>query len=51
MNARYRKTLAAVFSSPTPASIVYADIEALIVALGGSVSEREASRVKRGDQR
>lgn len=46
MNARHRKTLAAVFARPTPAAIVFADIEALIKALGGSVSEREGSRVK-----
>lgn len=46
MNARHRKTLAAVFTRPTPASIVFADIEALVKALGGTVSEREGSRVK-----
>lgn len=37
VNARHRKTLAAIFAKPTPASIVFADIEALIEALGGSV--------------
>lgn len=46
MNARRRKTLSAIFAKPTLASIVFADIEALIKALGGSVSEREGSRVK-----
>lgn len=46
MNARHRKTLAAIFAKPTLASIVFADIEALIKALGGAVSEREGSRVK-----
>lgn len=46
MNAKHRKTLAAIFSRPTSASIAFADIEALIQALGGSVSEREGSRVK-----
>lgn len=46
MNARHRKTLAAIFAKPTLASIVFADIEALIKALGGSVFEREGSRVK-----
>ena len=53
MNARQRKTLAAIFARPTWASIVFADIEAPIKALGGSVSEREGSRVKvelRGEQ-
>ena len=46
MNAKHRKTLAAIFAQPTPASVVFADIEALVKALGGSVSEREGSRVK-----
>lgn len=46
MNSRHRKTLAAIFARPTSASIVFTDIEALIKALGGSVSEREGSRVR-----
>ena len=46
MNTKRRKTLAAIFAHPTSASIVFADIEALIKALGGSVSEREGSRVR-----
>jgi hypothetical protein len=53
MNAKHRKTLVAIFSRPTSPSIVFADIEALIKVLGGSVSEREGSRVKielRGEQ-
>jgi hypothetical protein len=36
----------AIFAKPTSASIVFADIEALFRALGGSVSEREGSRVR-----
>jgi hypothetical protein len=35
-----------VFSQPTSASIAFSEIEALIRALGGSVIEREGSRVK-----
>jgi hypothetical protein len=46
VNSRHRKTLAAVFARPTSASIVFADIEALIKALGGDVGERAGSRVK-----
>jgi hypothetical protein len=46
MNTRHRKTLVAIFARPTSASIIFADIEALIKALGGSVSEREGSRVR-----
>ena len=46
MNSRHRKTLAAIFARPTPASVVFADIESLIKALGGTVEEREGSRVR-----
>jgi len=46
VNTKHRKTLAALFIRPTSASIVFADIEALIKALGGSVLEREGSRVR-----
>lgn len=46
MNAKQRKTLAAIFARPTSASILFADIEALVKALGGTVTEREGSRVK-----
>ena len=46
MNAKHRKTLVAVFARPTSASVVFADIESLIKALGGTVQEREGSRVK-----
>jgi len=46
VNTKHRKTLLAIFARPTLASIVFADIEALVKALGGSVSEREGSRVK-----
>jgi hypothetical protein len=38
-------TLAAIFFKPTLASIVFADIESLVKALGGTVLEREGSRV------
>ncbi len=46
MNSKHRKTFVAIFARPTSAFIVFADIEALVKALGGSVSEREGSRVK-----
>ena len=46
LNARQRRTLAAIFRHPTSSSIVFADIESLIVAVGGSVVERAGSRVK-----
>ena len=46
MNTKHRKTLRAVFTKPTSPSIVFSDIEVLLVALGGQVHEREGSRVK-----
>lgn len=46
MNAKQRRTLAAIFASPTLASIPFSEIEALVKALGGTVTEREGSRVK-----
>lgn len=46
MNSKHRKTLQAIFSKPTTATLVFADIEALIIAIGGEVHEREGSRVR-----
>jgi hypothetical protein len=45
VNSKQRKVLAGIFFKPTSASIVFADIESLIKALGGTVLEREGSRV------
>ena len=46
MNSKARKTLLAVYARPTSAAIVFSDIEALVRALGGTVAEREGSRVR-----
>ncbi|RCL28738.1 type II toxin-antitoxin system HicA family toxin [Pseudomonas sp. AFG_SD02_1510_Pfu_092] len=46
MNTRYRKTLDAIFRTPTPASLAFSEIEALVRHLGGQVLERQGSRVK-----
>ena len=46
MNPKARKTLLAVYARPTSASIVFSDVEALAKALGGTVAEREGSRVR-----
>ena len=46
MNAKHRKTLAAIFARPTSPSVVFSDIVALVKALGGTVTEREGSRIK-----
>ena len=45
MKAKYRRTLEAIFATPTRAGIVFSDIEALITAIGGDVREGEGSRV------
>lgn len=46
MNAKHRKTLQGIFARPTSSAIVFLQIEALFVALGGTVTERESSRVR-----
>ena len=45
-DTKHRKTLPVIFVRPTSPSFVFADIEALVVALGGTVAEREGSRVR-----
>ncbi len=46
MKSKHKKTLDAIFAKPTLGGIVFSDIEALVIALGGHVLEREGSRVK-----
>ena len=45
MNAAHRKTLAAIFVTPTPANLEWCRMEALFVALGAQVIEGSGSRV------
>jgi hypothetical protein len=45
MNNAHRRTLAEVFGRPTRADIRWSDVESLLVALGGEVTERAGSRV------
>jgi len=45
VKAKHRRILEAIFSTPTRSGIVFSDIEALIVSLGGVVREGEGSRV------
>ena len=45
MKAKHRKTLEALFATPTRADITSSDIERLIVALGGEVRAGAGSRV------
>ena len=46
MNARNAKTLAAVFRQPTPASVEWAAVEALLLALGCELVKGSGSRVR-----
>ena len=46
MNSKQKKTLQAVFTSPTRSSIAWKDVESLIIALGGIKEEGSGSRVR-----
>jgi len=46
VNKRHQKTLEAIFRTPTSASVVFSEIESLVIHLGGQVQGREGSRVK-----
>ena len=46
MNSKYLKTLAAIFREPVPATLEWAKIEALFVALGAQRIEGRGSRVR-----
>ena len=45
MKKRHLATLESIFARPVGVSIRWSDVEALFVALGAEVSEREGSRV------
>ncbi len=46
MNSKHRKTLEAVFTDPVSGTIVWADVESLLVAAGAEVIEGRGSRVR-----
>ncbi|MEQ8347351.1 MAG: type II toxin-antitoxin system HicA family toxin [Sneathiellaceae bacterium] len=46
MNSKHRRTLAALFHDPVSASILWADIESLLMAAGAEVVEDRGSRVR-----
>ena len=46
MNSAQRKTLAAIFASPTPSSLEWRKIESLLVALGAQLIRGNGSRVR-----
>jgi hypothetical protein len=45
VNPKQRRTLRALFATPTRANVRFSDIEALIVGLGGEIREGAGSRV------
>jgi hypothetical protein len=46
MNAKHRRTLEAIYARPVPSDLRWAEIEALLVALGAERSEGRGSRVR-----
>jgi hypothetical protein len=45
MKGKHRRVLEASFATPTQSGIVFSDIEALVIALGGDVREGAGSRI------
>lgn len=45
MNSRQRKTLTAVFATPVPKTLAWADIESLLDSLGAKKVNRDGSAV------
>ena len=46
MNGKHRKTLWAVFAEPVRANIAWAEVEALLIAVGCRLIEGSGSRVR-----
>jgi hypothetical protein len=46
VNSKHRRTLVAIFTDPAPASIEWAAVESLLVAVGCEVIEGSGSRVR-----
>lgn len=46
MKAKHKKTLYSIFETPVNASIIWNDIESLLIGLGAELSEGRGSRVR-----
>ena len=46
MNSKHRKTLKAIFCKPTTATLEWARVESLLIAVGCTVIEGRGSRVR-----
>jgi len=46
MNAKQRRTLAAIFRKPTPTGLEWRSVASLIKGLGGEIQYRDGSRIR-----
>ena len=46
MNKKHKKTLQEIFKNPVSSSVVWKDIETMLVSLGAEISEGSGSRVR-----
>jgi hypothetical protein len=46
MNSKHRKTLQSIFTKPTLGTVVFADVEALLLNMGCTLTEGAGSRVR-----
>ncbi|MDR2012659.1 MAG: type II toxin-antitoxin system HicA family toxin [Rhodanobacter sp.] len=46
MNSKHRKTLRAIFTRPTLGSVIFADVESLLLAIGCTHREGMGSRIR-----
>ena len=46
MRKKHQQTLEAIFEDPVKANIAWRDVESLLLALGGEISEGSGSRVR-----
>ena len=46
MNRKHARTLSGIFEDPVRSNLIWRDIETLIAALGGEISEGSGSRVR-----
>jgi len=46
MNSKHRKTLQAIFATPTLATVAFADVQALLLSVGCTLTEGAGSRVR-----
>lgn len=45
MNAKHKKTLAAIMGNPSPKTLPFRDLEAMLKGMGCEIEEAEGSRV------